>query len=383
MKNIKFGRFAKLLGFLGLFCFSLSACEKPVETESFVDGSRDVSQKSEPFSSLTEDGFVISHVAGGLRIEEYKGSEKKVVIPKTIGDYPVVSLGKAFQNNRAIESVRIPDTLEMIGDYAFQNCFSLKKINIPDSLISVGKEAFLGCKNLESISFPKYFRTIGERAFFGCEALTSIEIPSGVRQIDASAFERCTSLVSAVFNNSWFNFSKRLFAECVSLTDIVFPGSYFEVIGDEAFYGCSSLRSIRTGVKHIGNGAFAECASLTSVTLSRTVNTIGTDAFKSCTALNTIIIPDSVSVLKDTFVSCDSLAYAILPNTITTISGAFKDCDSLTSVFYFGTNREWEGVDSREEVETMPGMTVYFYSETAPSESGNYWHYVDNVPTAW
>ena len=90
-------------------------------------------------------------------------------------------------------------------------------------------------------------------------------------------------------------------------------------------------------------------------------------------------------MLKDTFVSCDSLAYAILPNTITTISGAFKDCDSLTSVFYVGTNREWVGVDFREEVETMPGMTVYFYSETEPSESGNYWHYDEDegVPTAW
>jgi hypothetical protein len=27
--------------------------------------------------------------------------------------------------------------------------------------------------------------------------------------------------------------------------------------------------------------------------------------------------------------------------------------------------------------------TVYYYVEQQPAESGNYWHYVDGVPTPW
>ena len=27
--------------------------------------------------------------------------------------------------------------------------------------------------------------------------------------------------------------------------------------------------------------------------------------------------------------------------------------------------------------------TNYFYSETAPTEEGNFWHYVDGKPTPW
>ena len=31
----------------------------------------------------------------------------------------------------------------------------------------------------------------------------------------------------------------------------------------------------------------------------------------------------------------------------------------------------------------MLKATVYFYSEEKPTEPGNYWRYVDGVPTPW
>ena len=48
----------------------------------------------------------------------------------------------------------------------------------------------------------------------------------------------------------------------------------------------------------------------------------------------------------------------------------------LTSIFllmaaFLGRNDE------------IKNATIYFYSETAPTEPGNYWRYVDGVPTPW
>lgn len=32
---------------------------------------------------------------------------------------------------------------------------------------------------------------------------------------------------------------------------------------------------------------------------------------------------------------------------------------------------------------SLTSATKYFYSETEPTDDGNYWRYVDGVPTVW
>lgn len=56
--------------------------------------------------------------------------------------------------------------------------------------------------------------------------------------------------------------------------------------------------------------------------------------------------------------------------------------------YYCGTEADWENVDIyRNESEYMPGIhgtiKLYFYSETAPTGEGRYWHYVDGKPAIW
>ena len=74
--------------------------------------------------------------------------------------------------------------------------------------------------------------------------------------------------------------------------DVVIPEGV-KSIGNEAFWGCSSLASIviPKGVKSIGWKAFAGCSSLTSVVIPRSVTGIGKDAFGECPSLNTIVAP--------------------------------------------------------------------------------------------
>ena len=61
----------------------------------------------------------------------------------------------------------------------------------------------------------------------------------------------------------------------------------------------------------------------------------------------------------------------------------FGACSSLSAVYYGGTPEEWEKIRISELDDELLSATRYYYSEKQPTEAGNYWRYVDGVPTAW
>lgn len=68
-------------------------------------------------------------------------------------------------------------------------------------------------------------------------------------------------------------------------------------IGDSAFYGCTSLTSIKIpkSVTTIGYSAFSGCTSLKSIKIPSSVTAIDDGAFAGCTSLKNITIPKSVT----------------------------------------------------------------------------------------
>ena len=76
---------------------------------------------------------------------------------------------------------------------------TLQTIKLPQGITDIGDYAFNHCSSLTSIDFPVALNTIGNYAFFGCSSLKSIEIPSGVTGIGAGAFGDCSSLSTATF----------------------------------------------------------------------------------------------------------------------------------------------------------------------------------------
>ena len=87
-------------------------------------------------------------------------------------------------------------------------------------------------------------------------------------------------------------------------------------------------------VERIGDMAFSECYSLTSITIPNSVTTIGSGAFKHCESLTSITIPDSLtSIGEETFLDCESLTSITIPDGVTSIGEwAFAGCESLTSI---------------------------------------------------
>ena len=130
-------------------------------------------------------------------------------------------------------------------------------------------------------------------------------------------------------------------------------------LGDNAFVDCLSLTSVTMpeGIASIGNGAFKSCTGLTSITIPNTVIGIGTETFTDCTSLKSITIPDSVrnmsnAVFKNCtaletvhlsteitrigdamFYNCVSLNTITIPNKVNNIgASAFQNCESLTNI---------------------------------------------------
>ena len=74
----------------------------------------------------------------------------------------------------------------------------------------------------------------------------------------------------------------------------------------------------------------------------------------------------------------------VIPDSATSIDDdAFGKCSSLTSVYYKGTAEDWAKVEVDSTIKLNQHAYVYYYSETQPTTTGNYWHYVDGVPTVW
>ena len=81
---------------------------------------------------------------------------------------------------------------------------------------------------------------------------------------------------------------------------------------------------------------------------------------------------------------CNSLTSITIPNSVEVIgSSAFYGCNSLEKVFFKGTTSEWKNIVIDSGNSYLYYAKRYYYSESQPDESGNYWHYVDGEIVIW
>ena len=270
-----------------------------------------------------------------------------------------------------------------------------KNLVIPESIdgytvkrIAIG--AFQKCNTIVSVEIPKTVSVIDFVAFNGCEALTSVKISSESGFIYSSAFMACTSLKELTIGDGVVYIDIGAFADCQSLTSVKIPSSV-EFIGNDAFGGCTSLAEIKveSGNKNYcaidGNLYTKDRSSLVqyaagkkdeSFTVPSHVTTIGTYAFSGCKNLTFVEVGDSVQLIKyNAFTNCHEDFKIVIP-----ASATFEDFIWITFVprlYYKGNIEQLKQAlpDNVGKDLALILQKTFYYSETAPTDSHNYWYY--------
>ena len=142
------------------------------------------------------------------------------------------------------------------------------------------------------------------------------------------------------------------FSIVASAYDVELDGIYYNLVpngnvaevtkGDNQYKGDITIPSsikvndTEYSVTSVGNSAFEDCISLTSITIPNSVTSIAGYAFNGCISLTSITIPNSVtSIGMCAFRHCRSLTSITIPNSVTSIGGdAFYGCENIeTSIF--------------------------------------------------
>lgn len=365
--------------------------------------------------------------------ECYFESQKDILIPETYLDSPITLIESgAFSSCTKAENIVVPTSVTSIGKGAFQGCVNLKSISLPFIGETATTNHYLGHIfgassynenndyvpiTLKEVKILYGCTIIANNAFYNCKSLTKIIIPSSVTGID-EAFSNCDAEYYyygtidswlAIPEDSKYYFSipgVHLFLdEGEETTSVTIPNT-ITIIPNLAFMCCAFLKTINLheNISSIGFAAFSYCSSLTTIAIPNGITSISQWSFLNCSSLSSVYLPNSVtSIGTDAFSGCSSLKSVLIPSSVTKLdSGAFKDCTSLKTiivennslsihpssfkncalekVFFNGTYQEFQNTNIKD---CLSADIIYFYSETQPTEMGNYWHYVDEIPTIW
>lgn len=335
----------------------------------------------------TANGIVIT---GLTAIGRYQAS---ISIPSVIGGKNVVAVGfesetktvseLSIMESDFVETVILPDTLQLVGDFAFLNCTALKRVVFSgNSLAYIGKGAFAGCSSLQEISIPDNVTAIGDFAF---ASITDNE----EKAIEELKLEG--AMTGSASNETWYEATSSL------ATIELGQNSKLSYVGDYAFFGCSFLKEttlskamrdfnhlafngsgiekidfyaggnligfdgvvytadgktlcyypaqgkaeyvVREGTLEIAPYAFNENKAIKSITLSEQLLKVGTAAFRKAENLESAIFAgDEVTDIGDyAFFECKKLLSAELPADLVNL-GAYVYCgdEELNAVRFRG-----------------------------------------------
>ena len=335
--------------------------------------------------------------------------------------------GQAFEGCKSLEYVKLPQTITPINSRSFYGCWALKKVDLPQTLTSIWHQAFYDCPSLTNIQIPASVEVIYDEAFEKCDALELTEYGGAgyigneenpymvlVRSMDDTLAE-VVPHPETRFILSGLISSTKLASLTVSKNVRSIPtdymcryyfdskkGTYPQLIIDpeNEYYHMSGNCLIETKTKTLVQ-AFEGFV----IPDDGSVTAIGSMAFAFNLFVKRVIIPDCVTKIGFNAFLSTPIVLLVIGSGVKELGGnILMNTKALSEVYYRGTKEQWQQIagvfspasqpseDKPSEDEINFGMggnydlikkTIYFYSETQPTEEGNYWHYVDGIPTPW
>ena len=207
------------------------------------------------------------------------------------------------------KEIKIPDSVETIGNGAFYECRDLERIALPSALQTLSSVTFYNCTALSEVTFPASLKTIESSAFSGCRNLSEVKLPASLTAIQSSVFHLCINLKTVSYDGSLEQWS-RITADndvlgysCPSLVTDDYTAQFIPVM-DDAYPPPKTVTITKyTGkestvilpstinswhVTKIGEDAFQDNTTITSVTIPANVTEIGSNAFAGCTNLTRV-----------------------------------------------------------------------------------------------
>lgn len=248
----------------GVFTIKDEVLEKYEEKNEIVVTPKGIKRIQRKAFYFTGDKIESLYVSEGVEFIERQalGSLrrlKELFLPSTLRSLEGGAITGACYHCAALESVRLPENLETLGEYAFGYCSKLENMVIPTSVKFIGSAAFLECTRLETVTLPEYITIIPAQLFSGCKKLKHIEIPKTVTEIGKSAFYHCDAFTNIIIPESVTLIKKDAFGMCKSLTSVT-------ITSQDTF---------------VEKGAFSSCNSLTEVIIQAESIKVEKDAFKS------------------------------------------------------------------------------------------------------
>lgn len=214
------------------------------------------------------------------------------------------------------KEIKIPDSVETIGNGAFYDCRDLERIALPSALQKLSTVTFCNCTALSEVTFPASLKTIESSAFSGCRNLSEVKLPASLEAIRSSVFHLCSALKTVSYDGSLEQWSKINVAKgflgysCPSLVmddytaqfilvenDLPVPGLYPKTVTITKYTGTESTVILPSTINStinswpvtkIGEDAFQDNTTITSVTIPDSVTEIGSNAFAGCTNLTNV-----------------------------------------------------------------------------------------------
>ena len=271
----------------------------------------------------------------------------------------------------AAQTLRIPEGITAIGDYALCRCHSFFDVVIPEGVTSIGDYAFSINLRLSYVELPRSLKKIGTRAFQNCRRLDFISyagteeewkaVEKGELWNAVNGFNPADSEITMFFNLPFCSSDEiDYLLQTVEAepkretlrTVLMGENLEFNTTGSvlTSYSGKEPSVVIPKGIKLVGEYAFGGNDFLVEVKMPGNVRRICTAAFTMCTSLVSVDLPRCLSkIYRGAFFGCAKLPSVTLPAAVTKIGrDAFSGCTSLKEICYVGTTAQWQSVEKGE-----------------------------------